>query len=250
MIACYDPIFRNLTATHSGGPELPATLRAAGIPFIEINGALPGQLEMLAVDDAGRLVIRQNLPEASRLADYTTADPDAAVPEIPELPEGGTVEPAVGAMLAPGDTFITIRAPYRLDHRFVIRRWTAEDESARLVAWATNRRWELMQLGAKWRGHTVATDDVAQGRMTAAVLAGQILPSWSAKWQFLDGSSAEVGVAEMVEIALAAQTYVNDLFTRFDAIKVEIRAGTITTEAEIEARFSSTNQDAASESAA
>lgn len=237
MYVRYDPVFRHLTGSETGGPELGSVLAANGVTFFE-TPSLPGPLDQLAYNaEDNTLVWRQTLPTSCLLEDIETSDEDAAVPEIPELPNDAVVEPPVGTPLASGETYVTVRAPYCFDYRFRVRKWTTADEQKRLTAWAANRRWELMQLGATWEGHRVATDDVSQSRMTAAVLASQIMPQWETRWQFLDGSSATVNGPQVVQMALTAQAYVNNLFVTYNRIKDQIASGEITTEAQIEILF-------------
>ncbi|GJE78100.1 DUF4376 domain-containing protein [Methylorubrum suomiense] len=229
----YDPVFLNLIGTESGAN--PAALRQVlkdhGVAFVETD-TLPAPMETLFVED-GEFYLREELPEESRPADmhYAVA---ASVPKIP-LPDDGVTEPAAGTPLPSGETHVRVRAPRYLDHYFTIHVWTAEDVKRQLLAFAANRRWELMQLGADWRGHRVATDDVSQSRMTSAVLAGQMLPDWQTVWQFLDGSSALVKMPEMIEIAMAAQARVNELFVLYDGVKNKINDGTYTRTEEVEA---------------
>ncbi len=248
-IVRYDPVMRHVTGSESGGPELPAILAANGVLFVQAP-SIPGRMELLAIDEAGRFVVRRDLPEACRLDDFETSDPDATVPEIEGLPAGAVVEPPIGTRLASGDTYVEIRAPYHLFHRFVIHRWTADDEKGRLIAWAANRRWELETAGAPFRGHRVATDDRSKILMMGSVMASQMTPGWSTKWQFLDGGSLVLNGADVAAMSLGAQAYVNGLFDLFGTIKDAILAGTITTTDEIEARLSARLQAASDASAA
>lgn len=237
MYVRYDPVLRHLTGSETGGPELAPVLAANGVTFFE-TPSLPGPLDQLAYNvEDNVLVWRTKLPEACRIESYQTDAIDAAVPEIPDLPEGGVVEPAIGTKLASGDTYVTVRAPYHLDHRFVIRRWTAEDRVNELIAWAANRRWELETVGAPFRGHRVDTDDRSKIMMMGSVMASQLTPGWSTKWQFKDGGSMVLNGADVAEMSLMAQGYVNGLFDLFGTIKEQIETGALTSEAEIEAAF-------------
>lgn len=237
MYVRYDPVFRHLTGSETGGPELGPILARDGVLFFE-TPALPGPLDTLAYDVENNAVVwRQKLPDGCFVASYETDAIDAVVPEIAELPDDAVVEPAIGTKLASGDTLITIRAPYCYEHRFTIRRRTAQDRKNELIAWAANRRWELEMAGAPFRGHRVDTDDRSKVMMMGSVMASQMTPGWSTKWQFKDGGSLVLTGADVAEMSLMAQSYVNGLFDLFGTIKEAIQAGEIISIEEIEVRF-------------
>ncbi|WP_170245986.1 DUF4376 domain-containing protein [Methylobacterium gnaphalii] len=212
-------------------------MQQVGGPFIETDDPLPNHLDLCGVGSDYRIVEMADLPESCRLP-HQTLDTATTVPEMPDLPEGGVVTPAPGTPIGSGTTYIDVRAPMHKRWQFSITVYTAEDAKNELIAYAANKRWELMQLGADWRGHKVSTDDTSQARMTSAIVATTIIPDWSTIWQFpIDGTSAPITKAELIEIAMAAQAYVNALFVAFEGIRVKIQAGEIAANDQVDAAF-------------
>ena len=232
----YDPIFRNLIGTESGvDPEaLRKVLETNGVTFIETD-MVPGPLETLYVGEDKQFHTRAELPASSRPADMQFAM-KANVPQVP-LPPGGATEPAAGTPLPSGDSYVRVRAPGYLDHYFMCRVWTAEDAKNELLFYASNKRWELETAGAPFRGHLVATDDRSKLMMMSAVMAAGLVVNWSTTWQFLDGSSLKLNKADVTEMSLVVQAYVNSLFGTFATIKADIQAGGVTTRDQVDARF-------------
>lgn len=238
MIVRFDPVMRCIVSTESGHPELASVLAEKGIHFVE-TPSIPGPIELLAVDEFGGFVQRGLLPEECRLESYTTDDPEATVPAIPGLPEDAVVEPPVGTPLTSGDTYVTVRAPYCLDHRFVVHRWTDSDQKDALTSWAANHRWELETAGAPFRGYRVATDDRSKLMMVGSVIAAQMTPDYKTVWQFLDGSLSLTG-ADVTEMSLMTQRWVNGLFDVFAEVRALIDSGEITSTSQISERFAAT----------
>ncbi|GLS45168.1 DUF4376 domain-containing protein [Methylobacterium brachythecii] len=239
MFSLFDPVFRNLISAYATSDREAerARLRAEGADFIEYEGALPADFDMLAVtenEDGLSFVVREPLPDACRLAD-TEFDRPAVVPEIPELPAGAVVIPAVGAALPSGLTTIVVRAPYHLDHHFRAYVETDDDRRAGLIAHAAARRDALIEGGVMFRGHRIASDNHCAMKVLRAMEAARRDPAWSTVWECADGSALPLAGEDIGELHDAIEANHDDAFARYTRTKASIVAGTITTTDEADA---------------
>ena len=236
----YDPIFRNLIGSGSSiDPDAYRKMLAdQGKSWIETEGALPGGIDLFAVNVDRQFVLRQPLPAACRLADGKMGL-NAIVPSIPELPAGGVVAPEVGSPLPSGFTTIVVRAPFHLDHQFMVYVETPGDRRDALIAHAAARRDAMADGGIGFRGHVVASDDRCAGRVLQAIESARRDVNWSTVWECADGAALPLDGDGIVALHDAIEANRGRVFARYSAAKADIVAGTITAPEQVDAAMAS-----------
>ncbi len=106
-----------------------------------------------------------------------------------------------------------------------------------LTAYAADARWRKEVGGITVAGVPVATDDRSKQMIIGARIAADADANWTSQWVGADGSIYPINAAAIVAISDAVQAHVNACFATFASVKTEIDAGTITTNAEIDAAF-------------
>ncbi|GBU16859.1 MULTISPECIES: DUF4376 domain-containing protein [Methylobacterium] len=237
MIVSYDNVTRAIvgTAETVNVEGLKTVLTQRGVPHLEWQGALPDTIERLWVTPGGGLALREPMPfpvpaDLALAAPYTVALPAGA-------PAGAVCEPAAGTVLGSGLHAVVVRAPGFHDARYAVEVHTPEDEQARLIAIAEDLRWRRETGGTVWDGHPVYTDDRAKTLIMGSVMSAQLDPTYRTTWQFRDGTSQELGAAEIVALGRALGAHVAAAFAVFKDVKSDILNNTITTEEQIEDRF-------------
>lgn len=86
-------------------------------------------------------------------------------------------------------------------------------------------------------GVPVETDERAQGKIQGARIAADANPNWTTVWSGADDESYPLDAAAVVAISDAVLAHVNKCFIDFSEAKRGIRAGEITTYAQVEEAF-------------
>ena len=113
-----------------------------------------------------------------------------------------------------------------------------EERKAQLIAYAAARRYEKEIGGMTWNDWPVHTDRESQGKIIAerlAVEAGEREDPDG--WKFADGVFRMVSNTDFVSLSNAVRDHVRAAFAVEAAVLMQIEAGIITSEAEIDADF-------------
>lgn len=108
---------------------------------------------------------------------------------------------------------------------------------ATLAAYAVRRRWEIETGGIAYGGVLVATDDRSKLMLTGARLKATSDPAFETTWYGPDGTETIVDAGLIVAISDAVLAHVDACFVVYGQIAAAIDAGTIASEAQIEAAF-------------
>lgn len=106
-----------------------------------------------------------------------------------------------------------------------------------LAAYAAAARWAKETGGIAVAGVPVATDDRSKLMIIGARVAASANPSWSTIWQGADGNTYPIDVTAMIAISDAVAAHVAACFAAFSTVLAGIKAGTVTTTAQIDAAF-------------
>jgi hypothetical protein len=106
-----------------------------------------------------------------------------------------------------------------------------------LVLYAKNVRWQKESGGINVGGVPIATDDRSKLMITGARIKADKKADWSTSWAGQDGETYQVTAPLMIAISDAVSDHVDRCFAVYATVKSAIEAGTITTNAQIDAAF-------------
>lgn len=87
------------------------------------------------------------------------------------------------------------------------------------------RRYEAMCAGISIAGMSVATDDVSQTRFAGAAVSAMLDPDYVVRWKTGDGSFRLLSGAEIIGIASAVRSHVQDCYDREADLLAALDAG-------------------------
>lgn len=159
----------------------------------------------------------------------STAELDAVMAQLTEAERGQCY-----AELAPA---VTLFFPDNMQSR-IDAIDPAQGEASGLRDYAGNKRYEVESAGITVDGHAIATDVVAQGKIadcTAGFAAGNITDTVAFKCA--DGTFFDADQAAMDSINAGVSLHVQACYDAEKTAVTGIDAGTITTEAQVDACF-------------
>jgi hypothetical protein len=109
--------------------------------------------------------------------------------------------------------------------------------AADLLAYAKEARWRKEVGGINVGGVPIATDDRSKLMITGARIKADSNAQWSTEWAGADGLTYTVTAPLMIAISDAVSDHVDHCFAVYATVKSAIEAGTITTNAQIDAAF-------------
>ncbi|WP_273794315.1 DUF4376 domain-containing protein [Brucella intermedia] len=106
-----------------------------------------------------------------------------------------------------------------------------------LPAYAAQKRWEKEVGGLEINGLTVATDDRSKTMISGARVAAQNDANFTTDWKAADGTFVTIDAAAVIAISDAMLMHVSNCFAIEAQVLAAIKAGSITTRAQIDAAF-------------
>lgn len=114
----------------------------------------------------------------------------------------------------------------------------------RLFAYAATARWVREVAGITVNGMAVPTDERTRGVLTGARIKADADPNYQiSNWKAGAGQYVSLDAAAIIAISDAVEAHIQDCFAANATVDADIAAGTIATEAEVDAAFATALED-------
>lgn len=112
---------------------------------------------------------------------------------------------------------------------------TPEQLTAALIAYAADKRWQVETGGVIVGGVPVMTDDRSKVMILGSRVQADHDPSFTVEWKAADGTFTRLAAPQIIAISDAVLAHIGASFAAEAEVVGAIEAGTITTEAEVDA---------------
>ncbi len=113
----------------------------------------------------------------------------------------------------------------------------ATARKAALVTYAGMKRWQKETGGITVAGVPIATDDRSKLMITGARIAADADAGFTTQWVGADGNVYQLNATQVVAISNAVSAHGAACFSAFAGLATSIAAGTVTTNAQVDAAF-------------